>query len=121
MTYCIDTSALITAWGEMYPIENFPPIWDNFQQLIDDDPIQRRQAAIMAAYPKLIDQRKGHFAADPWVIAVAIERGLHLVTLERLTGKANRPNIPDVCADAAFKAPCINLLDLIRREKWVLK
>ena len=76
----------------------------------------------MAAYPKLIDQRqKGHFAADPWVIAVAIERGLHLVTLERLTGKANRPNIPDVCADAAFKAPCINLLDLIRREKWVLK
>ena len=86
-----------------------------------DDPIQRRQAAIMAAYPKLIDQRKGHFAADPWVIAVAIERGLHLVTQERLTGKANRPNIPDVCADARLRPPCINLLELIRREKWVLK
>src|SRR5690606_5459593 len=84
-----------------------------------DEAIQARQSAIMAAYPRLIDQRSSHFAADPWVISLAVERGLVLVTQERPTGKVLRPNIPDVCDDEAFKTPCINVLDLIRRENWV--
>jgi len=28
VVYCIDTSALIAAWQERYPIENFPPFWN---------------------------------------------------------------------------------------------
>lgn len=28
MTYCIDTSSLIAAWQERYPIENFPNFCD---------------------------------------------------------------------------------------------
>lgn len=154
MTYCIDTSSLIAAWGETYPIEHFPQVWERIEALIEegrlkapvevlhetkrrsdklhkwlnarkkmfvdiDEAIQQRQAAVMAAYPKLIDQRPGHNAADPWVISLAVEHRLLLITQERMTGKANRPNIPDVCADANFKTTCINILDLIRRENWV--
>lgn len=33
--YCIDTSALIAAWDERYPIENFPPFWDRVEKLGD--------------------------------------------------------------------------------------
>ena len=31
--YCADTSALIAAWDERYPIGNFPPLWDRIEQL----------------------------------------------------------------------------------------
>ena len=32
--YCIDTSSLIAAWQERYPIENFPPFWIKMDSLI---------------------------------------------------------------------------------------
>lgn len=35
MTYCIDTSSLIAAWQERYPIENFPVFWKKIEDLID--------------------------------------------------------------------------------------
>jgi hypothetical protein len=34
--YCIDTSALVAAWQERYPPENFPRLWTRFEELIDD-------------------------------------------------------------------------------------
>lgn len=34
MIYCIDTSSLIHAWKEAYPIQNFPPIWEHMDALI---------------------------------------------------------------------------------------
>jgi Domain of unknown function (DUF4411) len=34
VVYCIDTSALIAAWQERYPIENFPPFWNRVDSLI---------------------------------------------------------------------------------------
>jgi hypothetical protein len=34
VVYCIDTSALIAAWQERYPIENFPPFWSRVDGLI---------------------------------------------------------------------------------------
>lgn len=36
LTYCIDTSALIAAWQERYPPENFPSVWQRFDGLIED-------------------------------------------------------------------------------------
>src|SRR5580704_5403864 len=36
VVYCIDTSALIAAWQERYPIENFPPFWRRVDGLIND-------------------------------------------------------------------------------------
>ena len=53
------------------------------------------------------------------MISVALERGLLVVTQERATGNGKRPHIPDVCNDPSFKADCINVVQLIRREKWV--
>ena len=32
--YCIDTSSLIAAWQERYPIENFPSFWVKLEDLI---------------------------------------------------------------------------------------
>jgi predicted nucleic acid-binding protein len=36
MTYCIDTSSLIAAWQERYPIENFPSFWAKLDALITE-------------------------------------------------------------------------------------
>lgn len=34
VVYCIDTSALIAAWQERYPLENFPRFWERVDGLI---------------------------------------------------------------------------------------
>jgi hypothetical protein len=86
-----------------------------------DEAVQIRQKAILAKHKRLVDTRKEHFAADPWVIALALERGADLVTEERPTGSPTKPNIPDVCRDPDFKCQCINVLEVIKREKWVYK
>src|SRR4051812_650514 len=31
--YCIDTSSLIAAWQERYPLENFPQFWERMEGL----------------------------------------------------------------------------------------
>ncbi|HUV69816.1 MAG TPA: DUF4411 family protein [Terracidiphilus sp.] len=36
MIYCVDTSSLIAAWQERYPIENFPKFWDRIDGLVKD-------------------------------------------------------------------------------------
>ena len=36
-SYCIDTSALIAAWQERYPVENFPAFWNRIGHLIDSE------------------------------------------------------------------------------------
>jgi len=36
MIYCVDTSSLIAAWQERYPIENFPKFWDRVDGLIKE-------------------------------------------------------------------------------------
>jgi hypothetical protein len=34
VTYCIDTSSLIAAWNERYPIANVPGFWERFGQTV---------------------------------------------------------------------------------------
>lgn len=70
----------------------------------------RRRAALARMEP-----------ADPYLIALAMVRGLPLVTGER--GRAERPphlqrveKIPDWCAKVGVKA--IHLEDLVRAEGW---
>jgi Domain of unknown function (DUF4411) len=36
VNYCIDTSALIAAWQERYPPENFPPFWTRVDSSINN-------------------------------------------------------------------------------------
>lgn len=150
--YSIDTSSLIAAWAERYPIDVFPTFWQRLGQLIEsgllaasievlrelkrkapdlhdwikdraelfveiDDECQQHVAALMAKYPKFVDERTGKSAGDPFVIAVAIGENKQLkVVTEEIGGTLDRPKIPNVCRLENIE--CINLLQLIRELGW---
>lgn len=151
--YCIDTSSLIAAWQERYPIENFPPFWTKMDALIEaggliapievltevskrsdelhawlkarpsmfrelDDATQIAAGEVLARFPRLVGERKLRTSADPFVIALARVEDLTLVTDEKPTGSAARPNIPDVCTALGMTA--IGVLDLIKAERWII-
>jgi hypothetical protein len=155
VVYCIDTSALVAAWQESYPPENFPRVWERFDSLIAEgrlvapvevlretskrsdelhawlkerdgmfreleEAIQIEAANVLANYPRLVGERKLRTSADPFVVALARVEGFQIVTDEKPTGNLNRPNIPDVCADMGGMLPPMNVLQLIRAEKWVV-
>ena len=81
-----------------------------------DDQIQIAVTGILAEHEKLLDTRSGRSAADPFVVALAQIEECTVITGERRTRNADRPNIPDVCD--ALDIPCITLLDLMRAEGW---
>ena len=60
--------------------------------------------------------------ADAYVIALSQQRGGIVVTQETPAAEKQQPRrthfIPDVCRELGI--PCISLLGLMRREKWVL-
>tara|TARA_R110000803_G_scaffold118659_3_gene187052 strand:+ start:1692 stop:2174 length:483 start_codon:yes stop_codon:yes gene_type:complete len=87
---------------------------------IDGDSFQENMAHVMGTYPRLVDTRKNKSGADPFVIVVALSSNppLVVVTQEGATGNLAKPNIPDVCT--AEGVECINILDLIVREDWIL-
>lgn len=79
---------------------------------------------ILKKYPSLIKKGK-RFAADPWVIALAIELIRNsqttlvkvkriVVTEEKIRG--NKVRIPFVCEDYTVEA--IDVLDMFRLENW---
>jgi hypothetical protein len=82
-----------------------------------ENEIQVRARAILADHPKLVMARKIAFAADPFVIATALIKGVAVVT-EEGHGSLARPHIPDVCG--AVNVQCINLLGVIRAQAWVI-
>lgn len=79
--------------------------------------------AITTRFPGLIDPYARHDEADRYVIALAKLKGCAVVSHEtpaRSKKYAPRTHyIPDVCN--ALGIPCIDLLDLMRREKWAFK
>ena len=83
-----------------------------------DDAVQIEALQVLAQFPRLVGERKLRTSADPFVIALARVEGLQLVTDEKPTGSMSRPNIPDVCNELGMVS--ISVLDLIRREKWVV-
>lgn len=84
--------------------------------------IQRAGASIEARYPDLLDPKSPYQSADAYVIAVAQLGGGIVVSQETSAAeKRKAPKdhyIPDVCRELGV--PCINLLGLMRRERWVL-
>lgn len=84
-----------------------------------EEAIQIEAANVLANYPRLAGARKLRTSADPFVIALARVEGFQIVTDEKPTGSLNRPNIPDVCADMGMPG-AMNVLQLIRAEKWVV-
>ncbi|HZP58429.1 MAG TPA: DUF4411 family protein [Dehalococcoidia bacterium] len=85
----------------------FVPIDDEVQPIVRD---------IMRDYPRLVDTRTNRSAADPFVIALAVQRACAVVTDEMPTGNTAKPNIPDVCT--ALGVRCVRLVDVIREQGW---
>jgi hypothetical protein len=87
-----------------------------------DAPLQSEGAAIEAAFPDLADHKGLYQSADAYVIALAKTRNGTVVSQE--TSAAEKKNarqshyVPDACRELGI--PCINLLGLLRREKWLL-
>ncbi|MGH8731853.1 MAG: DUF4411 family protein [Burkholderiales bacterium] len=83
--------------------------------------IQIEAAAIEASYPELMDLKGLNESADAYVIALAKLKSGIVVSQETSVQEKHRPRrsyfIPDVCRDLGL--PCINLLGMMRREKWV--
>jgi hypothetical protein len=82
--------------------------------------VQGEAAAIEASYPDLMDPKSPYESADAYVIALAKLEGAIVVSQETSAQEKRNPPkdhyIPDVCRDLGL--PCINLLGLLRREKW---
>lgn len=82
--------------------------------------VQQEGATIEARYPDMMDPKGLHESADAYVIALAkLNEGM-VVSQETSAQEKRKPPrnyyIPDVCRDLGV--PCINLLGLMRREKW---
>jgi len=147
-TYCIDTSAFITAWNETYRPTNFATFWQKIESLIADGravacqevkreltskddaagvwakaqdslfvELENEQLVIaqqlVKDFPSLAKQRLGRYRADGFVIALAIWKGLTVVTAENRHGA---DKIPTICE--AKKVDCISLADMIEIEDW---
>lgn len=65
---------------------------------------------------RLIDHRRNKSDGDPWLIATAIHHGCTVITEESPAGGPERVKIPDVCQE--LNLPHLNLLELMRAEKW---
>ncbi len=85
-----------------------------------DNMVQIEAASIEANYPDLMDSKSLYQSADAYVIALAKVKGGIVVSQETSAAEkrsAKRTHyIPDVCRDLGI--PCINLLGLMRRERW---
>lgn len=84
-----------------------------------DEKVQLRARAVLERFPRLVGQKKNRYSADPFVIALALETEMILITEENPSGNDNKPNIPDVCSNDGFRKEYSNLLGFIRNEKWV--
>lgn len=77
----------------------------------------------IAAYPGLLDPYARHDEADRYIIALAKLHGWAVVTHETpahsMKHAVRTHFIPDVCR--GLGVPCIDLLELMRREKWCFR
>ena len=81
-----------------------------------DETVQGQVDHIVNTYTGLVSAGKEKFQADPFVIAQAKVNGYTVITEE--TGIGSLAKIPGVCN--AMKVECINLMQLIDEEDWVL-
>lgn len=82
--------------------------------------VQLEGASIEAKYPDLIDAKSPYQSANAYVIAWARLQGGVVISQETSVHEKRNPAkkhyIPDVCRDLGI--PCINLLGLMRKERW---
>jgi len=76
-----------------------------------DEPIQRAVDGIVNGHAGFVDPDSTRDVADPFVIALAEQRGCPVVTGER-PGRVRKPKIPDVCRARGLR--CMSLLEMFR-------
>lgn len=81
-----------------------------------DEKIQETVKHILRNYSRLVDIRKNRSGSDPFVIALAADNNLSVVTDEKPSGNILRPKIPDVCV--AMNIRYLNIIDLCREQNW---
>lgn len=88
-----------------------------------DESIQQKAQYLIQTYPLFIDaESQRPIQADPFVVALAQEKDLTVVTEEtfahtKLTGKRKkRTYIPDVCNKEGIT--CITFLQMMQAERW---
>lgn len=78
--------------------------------------------AIQNRFPGLLDPRAEYEEADAYVIALAQQRDGIVVSSETPAAEKRKPKrelyVPDVCRELGI--PCINLIGMMRRERWTL-
>lgn len=106
--YSIDTNSLMDWQARFYPVDVFASLVTKMDALV--------------ASGRMIAAELVREEADPYVIALAQQKSGIVVTQETPAAEKNRPRrthfIPDVCRELGI--PCISLLGMMRREKWVL-
>lgn len=75
-------------------------------------PIQKRVKEILSSHSGLVLGGKKNNNADPFVIALAMEKNCVVVTEEKKNGNLSSPKIPDVCE--YYKIECINFIEFLR-------
>jgi len=91
----------LRAWARSN-VPRWHPLTDDVQEVVTQ---------VMAAYPRLVDNRSNRSRADPFVIATAKVLAATVVTTEG-PGSENRPTIPFVCS--RMNVDCIGVLPFVR-------
>ena len=65
----------------------------------------------------LYNPRTDRSGADPYVVALAVNHDLIVLSEEENSKSPKYVNIPDVCE--SFNLQCMNLLGLIDQEDWI--
>ena len=89
--YCVDTSSLIAAWQERYPIENFPNFWDRMDALISAERLIA-PVEVLIEMKKKSEELHAWLKARQWMFrelddAVQIEAAKVLAQFPRLVGE----------------------------------
>lgn len=103
--YCIDTSALIAAWSERYPIDNFPRFWDALNALI-------QEGKCFAPHPVFVEIEKKSDELHAWLKtradmfipldeAIQLRAKAVLVKYPRLVGQLKQRTAADTFVIAA--------------------
>lgn len=78
--------------------------------------VQASVTNIGAAFQTFVSGDADRNLADPWVIGLAMARGLTVVTSETRPGSSDSPTIPRVCRH--FNVPFLTTFEFMRREGW---
>src|SRR4051794_10413050 len=112
--YCIDTSSLIAAWQERYPIENFPSFWIKMDSLIAEGRLTA-PIEVLNETKKRSDELHAWLEARPSMFreldeAIQVEASLVIARFQRLVAERKLRTSADPFVIALAKLEGIELV-----------